>query len=69
MIQFLQIAIQEKSHGEDYRSFLDFADSITMTAYQIRGYGATPGQAADDAYSKYNSENREFHVVDEWEWK
>jgi hypothetical protein len=69
MIHFLRIVIQEKSYGEDYRAFLEFADSDTMTVYQIRGYGATPGNAADNAYSKYDSDDREMNVQDEWEWK
>ena len=68
MIHFLKITIQEKSKGEDYRAFLDWADSETMMVYQIRGYGDTPGKAADDAYAKYE-EDREFYVEDEWEWK
>jgi hypothetical protein len=31
MIHFLKITIQEKGKGDDYRSFLDFADGDTMT--------------------------------------
>ncbi len=68
MIHFLKITIQEKSKDEDYRAFLDWADSETMMVYQIRGYGDTPGKAADDAYAKYEKD-REFYVEDEWEWK
>jgi hypothetical protein len=68
MIHFLKITVQEKGRGEDYRAFLDWADSETMTVYQIRGYGSTPGQAADDAYAKYD-EDRERYTEDKWEWK
>lgn len=68
MIHFLKITIQEKSKDEDYRAFLDWADSESMMVYQIRGYGDTPGKAADNAYAKYE-EDREFYVEDEWEWK
>ena len=69
MISFLKITIHEKGKGDDYRAFLDFADRETMTVYQIRGYGDTPGKAADDAYARYESEDRYDHVTDEWEWK
>ena len=68
-IVFLSITIQEKGRGDDYRAFLDWADRDTMTVYQIRGYGDTPGKAADDAYANYESEDRDFHVTDFWEWK
>lgn len=69
MIHFLKITTQEKGKGEDYRSFLDFADSDTMTVYQIRGYGSTPGKSADDVYAKYDADDREMHVSDEWVWE
>jgi hypothetical protein len=68
MIHFLKITVQEKGKGDDYRAFLDWADSDTMTVYQIRGYGDTPGKAADNAYAKYE-EDREFYAEDEWVWK
>lgn len=68
MIHFLNITIQEKGKGDDYRAFLDWADDETMTVYQIRGYGDTPGKAADDAYARYE-EDREWYVTDHWEWK
>ena len=69
MIHFMSITIHEKGKGDDYRAFLHFADRETMTAYEIRGYGDTPGKAADDAYAHYESEDRYYHVTDEWEWK
>jgi hypothetical protein len=68
MIHFLKITVQEKGKGDDYRAFLDWADSETMTVYQIRGYGDTPGKAADDAYAKYE-EDREFYAEDKWVWE
>ena len=68
MIHFLHITVQEKGRGEDYRAFLDWADSETMMCYQIRGYGSTPGQAADHAYAKYK-EDREGYAEGGWEWK
>jgi hypothetical protein len=67
MIHFLQITVQQKSPG-DFRSFLDWADSETMTVYQLRGYGDTPGRAADDAWTRYN-EDRDHYIEDSWEWK
>ena len=67
MIQFLNITIQQKSTN-DWRSFLSWADSSTMTRYELRGYGATPAEAADDAWNRYN-EDRELYTVDEGVWK
>ena len=37
------------------------ADSSTNTLYHIRGYGDTPGKAADDAYAKW-LEDPEVHA-------
>jgi hypothetical protein len=67
MIHFISIEVQEKSQNEDYRAFLTFEDSKTMTVYQIRGYGDTPGKAADYAYASYQSEDRYDLVTDSWE--
>jgi hypothetical protein len=69
MIHFLTIKINEKGQGEDYRAFLTFADSDTMMAYEIRGYGNTPGSAADDAYTRYAGPDRETFISDQWDWK
>ena len=68
MIHFCSITVHEKSKGEDYRAFLLWADSELMIQYEIRGYGDTPGRAADDAYAKYE-EGREFYTSAQWEWK
>ena len=68
MIHFLHITIQEKGAGNDYRSFLDWADGDTMTVYQLRGYGCTPGEAADDAWKKY-TEDKDFYIEDSWVWE
>ena len=69
MIHFMSITIHEKGKGDDYRAFLNFADRETMMVYEIRGYGNTPGAAADDAYAHYESEDRYDFVTDRWEWK
>ena len=68
MIHFLNITLQAKDPNCDWRAFLDWADSDTMTVYQLRGYGSTPGEAADNAWSKYN-DNRDDYIEDSWEWK
>lgn len=68
MIHFLQITLQAKSINEDWRAFLDWADSDTMQVYQLRGYGSTPSEAANDAWTKYN-ECRDLFITDSWEWK
>jgi hypothetical protein len=52
MKTFLGITINEKGQG-DYRAFLEWGDSSTGTLYHIRGYGDTPGKAADDAYARW----------------
>lgn len=67
MIHFLNITIQRKG-GDDFRAFLDWADSETMTQYQLRGYGDTPGRAADDAWAKYERD-RDYYIEGECEWK
>lgn len=66
MIKFLSITIQEKG-TDDYRAFLDWANKSTMTRYQLRGYGATPHAAAEDAWKKYN-EDRDFYIEHEEPW-
>ena len=67
MIHFLKITVQSKA-SDDFRAFLDWADSDTMTRYQLRGYGSTPGEAATDAWNKYN-DDRDFYVEHKEEWK
>ena len=66
-IHFLTITINEKGIGEDYRAFLTFAERDTMTVFEIRGYGDTPGEAADDAYHRFETD-REKYIEDSWEW-
>lgn len=68
MIHFLDITIQCKG-SNDFRAFLDWADSETATRYQLRGYGSTPGAAADDAWTRYKSENRDLLITDECAWE
>lgn len=53
---FLKLTIQEKSKGEDYRAFLEWADREAMLVYEIRGYGSTPVAACEDACFKYNED-------------
>jgi hypothetical protein len=67
MIHFLNINIQCKG-GDDFRAFLDWADDESMTLYELRGYGNTPGKAADDAWTRYN-EDRNAYIAYEEEWK
>jgi hypothetical protein len=67
MIHFLNITIQMKS-GDDFRAFLEWADDETMCLYGIRGYGDTPGKAADNAYARY-MEDREFYSENHGVWE
>ena len=55
-VSFRQIIIQEKA-PDDQRSFLTFYSEETDVIYQIRGYGSTPGEAADDAHKTFNDED------------
>jgi hypothetical protein len=66
MIHFLDITIQCKG-SNDFRAFLDWADDQLMMRYQLRGYGSTPGQAADDAWRRY-TENRDSYIEYECAW-
>ena len=66
MIYFCGITVQSKG-SDDWRAFLMWADRTTMKAYDIRGYGSTPGIAADDAYRRF-SISRDFYSTDERDW-
>lgn len=39
-----------------------------MTRFRLRGYGKTPGEAADDAWKKYKTD-RDVFADDAWGWK
>lgn len=49
----MTIRIQEKFGGGDWRAFLTFNDTEEKAVYQLRGYGTTPGEAADDAWKEF----------------
>lgn len=66
MKHFLGITINEKGQ-EDYRAFLEWGDSKTMLRYQIRGYGDTPGKAADLAYVRW-LEDPEYYSEHQMIW-
>ena len=66
MIIFLNITVQCKG-GDDFRSFLEWADAAIMVKYKLRGYGDTPGKAADDAWTRFN-EDRDGYVCHEEQW-
>ena len=48
---------------DDWRAHLVWTDG--RKNYEIRGYGDSPGKAADDAYRRF-LEDREFHTSDSW---
>ena len=60
MVHFGNITVQCKDL-DDWRAFLSWIDTERNMIYDIRGYGTTPGAAADDAYSKY-CEDRELYT-------
>ena len=57
MIRFLALNVQEKLGGHhdgatpDYRAFLIY--SVNYVEQEIRGYGANPALAAQDAWERY----------------
>jgi hypothetical protein len=65
-VSFLQIKIQEKC-ANDWRSFLSFYSKETDVIYRLRGYGSTPGEAADDAWEKFNDEELRWNEIDSYE--
>jgi len=65
-VSFLQIKIQEKS-SNDWRSFLSFYSKETNVIYRLRGYGSTPGEAADDAWENFNDEELRWNEIDSYE--
>lgn len=57
MIEFQQLFVQEKAGGAfdgatpDYRAFLYYR--VNYVEQEIRGYGANPALAAQDAWNRY----------------
>ncbi len=64
-VSFLQIAIQEKD-SNDWRSFLSFYSKETDVIYGLRGYGSTPGEAADDAWKTFCDEELRWIEIDSY---
>lgn len=67
MILFLSITLQQKG-GDDWRAFLHWADTDKKIEYELRGYGSLPGEAANDAWKRYNEKRDEF-VTYEGPWE
>jgi hypothetical protein len=54
---FLDIRVEAKSEiDNDWRAFLRFVDYEEKLILGIRGYGKTPGEAADDVWKHYQDE-------------
>lgn len=51
-IKFGNITIQAKDKRCDWRSFVICWDGVDR--WELRGYGATPEEAARDAYNNFN---------------
>lgn len=49
---FINIQLEEKNENE-WRAFLRFIDYEENLILGIRGYGSSPGEAADDAWADY----------------
>lgn len=65
---FISIRVEAKSVVDnDWRAFLRFIDEEEKLILGIRGYGASPGGAADDAWKDYLDgiqENFEYSSFD-----
>jgi hypothetical protein len=69
MKHFYQIIIQSKYDIEDFRAFCHCVDTDGIK-WELRGYGNTAGEAAEDAWNCYKDDtNWDFHgyVVDNFE--
>ena len=68
-VSFVQMIVQEKC-SNDWRSFLSFYSKETDVIYRLRGYGSTPGEAADNAWETFNDEYLRWVEIDSYErWK
>lgn len=65
-VSFVQMILQEKC-SNDWRSFLSFYSKETDVIYGLRGYGSTPGEAADNAWEKFNDEYLRWVEIDCYE--
>jgi hypothetical protein len=65
-VSFLEMIINEKC-SNDWRSFLSFYSKETNVVYRLRGYGSTPGEAADDAWKTFNDEELRWFGIDRYE--
>ena len=65
-VSFVQMIVQEKC-SNDWRSFLSFYSKETNVIYGLRGYGSTPGEAADNAWEKFNDEYLRWVEIDCYE--
>jgi hypothetical protein len=54
----LQIVIQEKG-SDDYRSFA-IVKHPNGDRWELRGYGSTPGKAADHVYDRFEQEPEQW---------
>lgn len=52
-VRLESIAVDQKSPG-DWRAFLEWVDYDDKMIYTLRGYGDSPGKAADDAWRKFS---------------
>ena len=65
-VSFLKMVIEEKCCN-DWRAFLSFYSRETNVVYGLRGYGSTPGEAADYAWKKFNDEDLRWFGIDSYE--
>jgi hypothetical protein len=64
-VMFFNIVIEEKC-PDDFRSFLSFYSKETNVMYRLRGYGSSPGAAADDAWNTFNDEEVRWFEIDSY---
>ena len=69
-LRFIEIVVRAKSEVDnDWRSYIRFGSKETMEVFEVRGYGSSPGEAAEDAWKTYNDPDLRFFEfsVEPWE--
>lgn len=69
-LRFIEIIVRAKSEVDnDWRSYIRFGSKETMEVFEVRGYGSSPGEAAENAWERYNDPELRFFEfsVEPWE--
>lgn len=69
-LKFIEIVVRAKSEADnDWRSYIRFGSKETMQVFEVRGYGSSPGRAAENAWKRYKDPELRFFEfsVEPWE--